>query len=244
MTIQTATLVGAAGGAGTTRLSVEVAATLARDGRDAAVLDADYATQGLADYVDGRIAPDATTLVTDDPAAVDDGLVDLAVDAPGAVVACPARAAFEAMARAKTAGAAERLGDVLAATAERVDHVVVDAPPVTDNPAVAAVTEADRVGVVIPDSHRGVDALQRVRGRLADVGAAADLVVSNRGEDPVGEADVAVPESAVVRAGDAPAVTDPDAAYAPAVAAVAESLFDASLSLEFPDDGLLSDVLQ
>jgi len=244
MTVQTAALVGATGGAGTTRLSVEVAATLARDGRDAAVVDADYATQGLAGYVDGRIDPDVTTLVTDDDRSVDEALVDLDLDAPGTVAACPARAAFESLARAKTAGAAERLGAVVDAAAERVDHVIVDAPPVADNPAVAAVTDADRVGVVIPDSHRGVDALQRLRGRLADVGAAADLVVSNRGEDPVGEADVAVPESAVVRAGNAPAVTDPDAAYAPAVAAVTESLFDASLPLEFPEDGLLSDVLQ
>ncbi|WP_135821881.1 AAA family ATPase [Halostella litorea] len=244
MTIQSATLVGATGGAGTTRLSVEVAATLARAGWDVAVVDADYATQGLAGYVDGRIDPDVTTLVTDDDADPAEALVDLAVDAPGSVAACPARAAFEAVARAKTAGAAERLGDVVAELAGQVDGVIVDAPPVADNPAVAAVTDADRVGVVIPDSHRGVDALQRLRGRLADVGAAADLVVSNRGEDPVGEADVAVPESAVVREGNAPAVTDPDAAYAPAVAAVAESLFDASLSLEFPEEGLLADVLQ
>ncbi|WP_121820867.1 AAA family ATPase [Halostella salina] len=244
MTIRTVTLVGATGGAGTTRLSVEVAATLARDGREVAVIDANYATQGLADYVDGRIDPDVTTLVTDDETAVTDALVDLDVDAPGSVAACPARAAFEALARAKTAGAAERLGETIDTAAERVDHVVVDAPPVADNPAVAAVTRADRVGVVLPASNRGVDALQRLRGRLADVGTAADLVVSNRGEDPVEEADLTVPESAVVRPGNAPAVTDPDDAYAPAVAAVAETLFDASLDVEFPEDGLLSDVLQ
>mgnify|MGYP006305158561 CR=1 FL=1 len=41
---QTCALVGAAGGAGTTRLAVEMGATLTRTGRDVAVVDAAYET--------------------------------------------------------------------------------------------------------------------------------------------------------------------------------------------------------
>jgi cellulose biosynthesis protein BcsQ len=240
MSTDTATLVGATGGAGTTRLSVEVAATLARDGRDVAVVDAAYATQGLSHYVDGRIDPDVTTLVTDEAVGVDDALIDLGVDAPGRLAVCPARAAFEAIARAKTAVAAERSDEAVRAAAEVVDHVVVDAPPVADNPGVAAVTAADRVGAVTPATHRGVDAFQRLRGRLADVGNEADLVVANRGDDPTGTVDLSVPESAVTRPANAPACVDPDPEFAPAVASLAEALFAVSLDLEFPEGGLLS----
>jgi cellulose biosynthesis protein BcsQ len=243
MPTDTAALVGATGGAGTTRLSVEIAATLARDDRDVAVLDAAFATQGLAHYADGRIDPDVTTLVTDDDTAVDDALIDLGTTTPGRVALCPARAAFAALARAKTAGASERFGDVVDTAAETFDHVLVDAPPVATNPAVAAVTAVDSVGVVIPASHRGVDSLQRLRGRLADVGAGADLVVSNRGRDPVDEAAVAVPESEVVRAENAPACADPDPEFGPAVADVAEELFGVMLHLDFPEEKMLSDVL-
>ncbi|NHN46294.1 ParA family protein [Halostella sp. JP-L12] len=240
MPTDTATLVGATGGAGTTRLSIEVAATLARDGRNVAVVDAAYDTQGLSHYVDGRIDPDVTTLVTDETASVGDALIDLDYGGPGRLAICPARAAFEALARAKTAVAAERLGDELRTAADAVDHVVVDAPPVADNPAVTAVTAADRVGAVIPATHRGVDALQRLRGRLADVGSSADLVVANRGEDPVGTADVSVPESEVTRPANAPACADPDPEFAPAVASLAEALFEVSLDLEFPEEKFLS----
>ncbi len=52
--------VGTTGGAGTTRTAVELAATLARDGRSVAIFDAAYATQGLAGYVDGKIDPAET----------------------------------------------------------------------------------------------------------------------------------------------------------------------------------------
>jgi Mrp family chromosome partitioning ATPase len=61
---QTLALVGAVGGAGTTRTAVEFGATLARDGRDVAILDAAYATQGLADYLAGRIETDITRVAT------------------------------------------------------------------------------------------------------------------------------------------------------------------------------------
>lgn len=59
-------VVGAVGGAGTTRTCLALAGILARDGRSVVILDAAYATQGLSDHVPGRIAPDMTALVVDD----------------------------------------------------------------------------------------------------------------------------------------------------------------------------------
>jgi Flp pilus assembly CpaE family ATPase len=58
----TTALVGATGGAGTTRLAVEFTALLTREGEAVCVLDAAYATPGLAQYVAGRIGPDVTAL--------------------------------------------------------------------------------------------------------------------------------------------------------------------------------------
>ncbi|WP_188877544.1 hypothetical protein [Halarchaeum nitratireducens] len=77
----TLAVVGTAGGVGATRLSVEAAALLAAAGRDALVLDANYATQGLSTYVDDRLDPDVTALVTDPELGVDDAASPL--DAPG-----------------------------------------------------------------------------------------------------------------------------------------------------------------
>lgn len=240
MVAKTAALVGVAGGAGATRLSVEVAATLARDGRDAAVLDAAFATQGLSQHVADRVDPDLTAVVADDR-PLDAALLDHPADAPGRLALAPAFAPFERLARAKTPDAAERFADAMADAAGEFDHVLVDAPPIAANQAVAAVTAADRVALVAPDSARGADSLQRARGRLADVGAAADLVVVNRaGDDPLADADVAVPEAAEAGVPETPtAVARPDGEVAPAVAALAEALFDADLDLAFEPDGAL-----
>lgn len=245
----TAAVVGACGGAGTTRLAVEMAATLARAGRHVAVVDVATATQGLAGYVPGRIDPDLTAaLLADDP-ALDDALVPLDLPVDGSVAAAPVRAPFERFARAGTAGAARTLSDLLADAGRRFDHVLVDAPPVATNLAVAATTAADRVTVVAPPGERGADAVQRVRGRLADVGAAAPAVVSNEGARAAEaaaehlEPDVAVPASPVRAPSRAPAVVDPDDAFAPAVGAAASLATGAALDLSFPDGGLLADVL-
>lgn len=237
---RTVAMVGVCGGAGATRLTVEVAATLARTGRDVLAFDVAFGTQGLSDHVPGEIDPDATAvLAADEP--LDAATVELPVETDGRVAACPARAPFERLARAGTAGAARSLSDVLAAARGEFDAVLVDAPPVATNPAVAAVTDVDRVGLVVPGSTRGVNALQRVRGRLEDVGADADVVVANRAGDdhPVGSADVAVPESDATAVERAPAVLDPDPAFAPAVARAAAALLDEPLDLAFPEEGLL-----
>lgn len=242
MTRSTAALVGATGGAGTTRLAVELGATLARDGREVAVLDADFATEGLARHCSGRIDPDMTALLVEErPLADGLGEHPATADLAGRLELCPARAPFERLARAKTADAAQRFESLLAEAASRFDHVLVDAPPVAANQAVAAVTGAQRVAVVAPASERGVDAVQRTRGRVADVGARVDAVVANRAgpDHPLRSADAAVPTCNSSAVADAPAsAPDPEATFAPAVAHAAEVVFDAELGVEFEEPGL------
>lgn len=236
----TAAVTKATGGAGGTRTCLELAATLARAADAVAVLDVDLATQGLAAHVRGRIEADATAVYTDE-AALDAALHDLDLDVPGSVAVAPARAPFERLARAKTPESARRFEEALAAADVRFDYVLVDTPPVASNPAVSAVTAADRVVAVTPATDRGVDALARLRERLQDVGAAPGLAIANRadGDHPVEAADAALPTHTVAEA-EVPSCADPDPAYAPAVAEAAETLFDRELDLEFPDDGLLS----
>ncbi|WP_115863253.1 ParA family protein [Halorussus litoreus] len=258
MDATTAALVGATGGAGTTRLAVELGATLARDGREVAILDAAFATEGLSRHVPDRIDPDLTDLlVAEADRSLADGLREHSVtaDLPGRLELCPAHAPFERLARAKTADAAQRFEALLDDAGENFDHVLVDAPPVAANQAVAAVTAADRVAVVAPASERGVDALARTRGRVADVGASVDAVIANRVEGdwdsgsedhPLRSADAAIPESDATSVEDVPASVggsdasaDPEDGFAPAVARTAEVVFDAELELEFEESGLL-----
>jgi septum site-determining protein MinD len=246
----TAALVGATGGAGTTRLCVEVAATLARDGREVAVLDAAFATQGIEQYVGGHVERDVTRLVRDDDADPREHGLRVPTDAPGEVRAWPAYAAFEGIARAKTTDAAQRFAELLAALAETADHVLVDVPPVASNQAVAAVTSVERVGLVAPASDRGIDARQRLRGRLTDVGAGVDHTVANEGPVPADavvddDADVHVPTADVAAVTAAPVCDDPaDEPFAAAVAALTADLFDATLELPSDEDaGLVGGLL-
>lgn len=235
---RTVAVVGACGGVGATRLTVETAATLARAGRAVCVLDVTLATQGLAGHVAGRVDPDLTRVLVEE-AAVEDALVELDLDVAGRVAAVPARAPLERLARAQTAGAARRLTDLLDRT-HGFDAVLVDAGSVATNLSIAAVTAADRVGVVTLADERGADALQRVRGRLADAGEAADVVIANRADEegPL-DADAVVPAGDVRAPSAVPACVDPDPEFAPAVARAAETLVGASLELEFPEGGLL-----
>ena len=182
--------VGAGGGAGTTRLTLECASLLAGEGRDVAVLDAAYGTQGLADRTPGRVDPDMTALCLDDPALAE-GLVDLDVEGAGRLAVCPARAPFERLARAKTPEAAAAFGDRVAEAARAFEHVLVDVPPVAANQAVAAVTSVERVAVVC-DADRAAAAVPRTEDRLDDVGAPEPLTVVTRADDHP-DADVAVP---------------------------------------------------
>lgn len=240
----TAAVVKATGGAGATRTSLELAATLGRGGHSVVVLDVDVATQGLATHVPGRIEDDLTAVLVEE-ASLRDAIVDLEIDAVdeagGRVAVCPTHAPFERLARAKTPTAAQAFEDLLAGAAEPFEFVLVDTPPVATNPAVSAVTTADRVVAVTPASDRGVDALQRLRERFEDVGAAPGLAIANRadGEHPVGAADAALPTHEVPERS-IPSTADPDPAYAPAVSEAAEVCFDVELDLEFPEDGFLA----
>ncbi|MFB6092756.1 MAG: AAA family ATPase [Haloquadratum sp.] len=219
--------VGATGGAGTTRTALEVAATLAADGRDVAVFDAAFATQGLADYVDGRIDPDLTALLTDAAdAPLSRGITDLDLDldrsSPGRVAVCPAHAPFERLARAKSVEAARRLESRIATAAAQFDAVLVDVPPIAANQAVAAVNAADRVALVAPATERGAAGLQRATDRVADVGGDVSLVVSTRGS--LETADVAVPDGDAGDPRNAPSSPTDDGAFAAAIERVAAAV--------------------
>lgn len=234
----TTALVGATGGAGTTRLCVEFAALLAREGEAVCVLDAAYGTQGLAQYVTGRIDPDVTALCTEER-PLTDGLADPFFDAPGRVAFVPAFAPFERVARAKRPDAAREFERLACEASERFDHVLLDVPPVAANQAVAAATTADRRVLVTPDSRRGADALPRMAGRLRDVDAPAEFELSNRGSEVVERADTSVPEGPVGVA-DAPAVFA-DEAFAVGVAEAAAAVL--GVEVEREESGLLGGLL-
>jgi cellulose biosynthesis protein BcsQ len=241
---------GATGGAGTTRTVVEVACALAADGRSVAVVDAAFATQGLADYVAGRIDPDVTSLLVDTGTGT--GAVGTATDlsaglyaldtgdVDGEVAVCPAHAPFTRLARAKSTAAAERFESVVGTAAERFDHVLLDVPPIAANQAVAAVNVADTVAVVAPATTRGAEGAQRCHERLADVGSAASLVVSTRGE--LETADIAVPAADADGVASAPTCLDGDA-FGTAIQRVAAAVTGQELrETEGDDSGLLGSV--
>ena len=258
MPVTTAALVGAAGGAGTTRTCLELASALAAAGDDVAVVDAAYDTQGLARHLSGRLDPDATALTTDaSDRPLDAGLVDYtpeptpdraALDTaelpePGRIACLPARAPFERLARAKTPDAAQALERRIEEAATEFDRVLVDVPPIGSNPAVAAVTAVERVAVVTPASERGVDAAQTIRGRLQDVGTEADAVVA---VDRAGTGADAIPDSdahAVIPRFDAaaPAALETEAGV-DAITAAADAALDRSLDLPLAEGGLAETV--
>lgn len=238
MTTPTLALVGVAGGAGTTRTAVEMAATLGRAGRSVAVLDAAFGTQGLATYVAGRITDDATAVAVGE-STVEAALYDADYDVPGRVAFCPAHAPFERLARAKTPESARAVERAVAEADDRFDHVLLDVPPVAANQAVSALTTADRRALVAPATQRGADLLPRQRGRLRDLDAPADAVVATRADasDAVtlADADHELPACDPV----GPATLDPESPLGPAVAAAVEELLGTELSLSFEEPGLL-----
>jgi len=240
MATRTLAFVGAAGGGGATRLTVECAATLARAGRDVVVVDAAFATQGAASYLDRRVDGDATALATGS-AAIEEALYETGADLPGRFAVCPARAPFGRLARAKTPEAAERLGDCIAATSLGHDAVLVDVPPVAANQAVTALEAVETVALVTTDTARGERALARQRERLADIGEPPDHRLANRARDGPVDADITVPESGVRAPRACPVCAHPEgeSAFAAAVAGATETLLDSSLDLSVGRPGLL-----
>ncbi|MDZ5811574.1 ParA family protein [Halorubrum sp. AD140] len=258
MQATTLALVGATGGAGTTRTAVELAALGARDGRDVVVVDAAFTTQGLSEYVSGRIGTDLTALVTDETDAplsaathpIDVGPAGAArgeeADPPGRADAVPARAPFERLARAKTAEAAQKLERRIDEAATAYDAVVVDAAPVGSNEVVAAVTAADRVEAVSPATRHGRDALQRLRGRIADVGESVDGSIAVARDARAGSkreglddgVDTVLPavDPAIERA---PTAATDAGEYVRALAETYERALGASLGIELEEPGLV-----
>ena len=255
----TLALVGATGGAGTTRTAVELAAIGARGGHDVAVVDTAFTTQGLSEYVTGRIDTDITALVTDETeASLSAAAYPIAVgdssgvgsepnaresDTTGHVDIIPARAPFERLARAKTAAAARKIERRIGEAASAYDAVILDVAPVGSNEAVAAVTVADRVETVRPASAHGRDALQRLRGRIADVGATTNgslAVATQDGLDEHAEAkaDTVLPAVAPAVAA-APTAASGDSAYARALADCYERAFGTALDIDFDEPGLI-----
>ncbi|PSQ05871.1 cell division inhibitor [Halobacteriales archaeon QS_6_71_20] len=239
---ETLALVGAVGGAGTTRTAVECAAALARAGRDVAVLDAAYATQGLSELVDGRIDPDVTALCLDPERPLADGLYGLDLPVGGRVALAPARAPFERVARAKAAEPARAFEERVAEAGREFDHVLVDAPPIAANQAVAAVHAVDRVALVAPDTDHGVDGVHRQLDALRDVDApdTDPLTVAVGATGDGLDADAVVP-SGPPRLTDAPACLGDDR-FAEAVVDAAGTLVGTELAVEFETDGVVERV--
>lgn len=250
--IRTLALVGAVGGAGTTRTALECAAALARDDRTVAVLDAAYATQGLSDAVPGRIDPDMTELCLDSERPLAQGLLNLDLPVDGRVAVAPAHAPFERLARANAPEAAQALAERVSEAAAHFDHVIVDVPPVATNPAVAAVHAVDRVAIVAPDTEHGADGRRRQRDVLRDIDAPdsdpAILTVATSESPAVvdggGAGDDDANVTATVPGGPksfaaAPACLGDDA-FAAAVVRAAETLFEAEVAVEFEDRSVVS----
>jgi cellulose biosynthesis protein BcsQ len=253
MTPHTLALVGATGGAGTTRTAVELAVVGARAGHDVVVVDAAFATQGLAEYVSGRIGTDLTTLLTDEPDAslpaatypivIDDDAHD---GLNGRADVVPTRAPFERVARAKTAEAARALERRIDEAAAAYDTVIVDTPPVASNQAVAVVTTVDRVAAVRPATPHGRDALARLHGRVADVGGSVDATVAvtrtdttaaGTGESPNAALDASIgPTDPSIAS--APTTATATGAYTSGIVDAYEALFDTELDLEFDRSGV------
>ncbi|MGM0398391.1 MAG: ParA family protein [Halobacteriota archaeon] len=239
MHVRTAALVGAAGGAGTTRTAVEVAGALARADRSVLVFDLDFATQGLSQSVDGRVDPDVTAVLTEDETTVTDAAISWPVPGDGRLDVLPAFAPFVDVAAAKTPEVAEGLGDVLREATATYDHVLLDVPPIVSNQAIAGVDAADRVAAVFPPTDRGIDSLQRTKGRLEDVGSPLDLAIATRTDESAApaDADAVIPELPSKPSPDRPTTVDGGDAAVAGVAETAARLFDIDLEIGADGDG-------
>ncbi len=225
--------VGGVGGVGTTQSILEIGGVLARNGQDVLVFDLDFATQGLAHHVEGSIDLDSTALLTDPEHELRNAIQEWPVDGDGRFELIPALAPFVRIAEAKSETAGSRVKERLEAATDRADWVLVDVPPVVSNQAIGAVTAADRLVAVIPPSERGVDALQRERGRLADVGTSFDDVLAVGAGDPPPDATAHIPDRPRDAPTHRPATLSTGGSFARAVAQATDALLD--VTVETPE---------
>ncbi|WP_435196577.1 ParA family protein [Natronomonas sp. EA1] len=216
-THRTLAFVGATGGAGTTRLTLETASLLSEVG-DVCVVDAAFDTQGMARYLPDRLDPDATQV------ALGEASLEEALVAFEGVDVCAARAPVERLARAKTPEAGERYGRIIEGAADAYDFVLVDVPPVASNPAFGALDAVAARAIVAPA--RAPEALARTRDRLADIEAYAAHTVLTRTDE--GPADVTLPEAP----SEVPAETG---AFATALRKLTNELFGTEFTVESSD---------
>ncbi|WP_248903573.1 AAA family ATPase [Halocatena marina] len=233
-------VLGAVGGAGTTRTCLEFGSILARDGRSVAILDAAYATQGLSDHVRGRITCDMTALVLND-SPLESGLVDFDLsDRSGRLACCPAHAPFERLARAKTPEAAQRFEERIEEAVRSFDHVLVDTPPVAANQAIAAVTSVERVALVAPADQRGSDGISRLCDRLTDIGISTFWTIRTNATEETLDADGILPTPDVTDPNSVPTTIRGGGQFTTAVADAVETVLDTDLGVELQTGGLFS----
>ena len=231
--------VGTVGGIGTTRTVMDLGGLLARSGRDVLLLDLDFATQGLGRHVEGPPGVDATALLSDPEADLDAAIREWTVDGDGSLGVIPSLAPFVTIAKAKTEAAGARVEDRLDDATDRADWVLLDVPPVVSNQAIGAVTAAEDVLAVIPPTDRGIDALQRERGRLADIESGLDGVLAVGDGDPPPDADATIPALPSEAPAHRPATLAVGGAYAQAVAGAVAQLLDVEVTTVAERDGLL-----
>lgn len=247
-------LVGATGGSGTTRTAVELATSVARNSLSVLVIDAAFATQGLSEFVTGRITPDVTTLITAEPSTpvqsstVQPSSIAEAIqsdenrtessNSPGTIEFLPSYAPFERIARAKTPAAAERFEELAEEASEWYDIILLDVPPVAANQAIAAVTVADTVVGITPGSEHGRDALVRLRERLADLDTALDasICVDLHDTGPISTTDHSIPQTEYALSAAPTCLTDDR--YGEALVDVAAACLGYSFDIEFDSSGV------
>ncbi len=166
-------LVGAAGGVGTTRTTLELGATLTQAGLSVIILDGAYTTQGLADHVPGSIVPDMMAVASGD-ATLREGLIEIET-ATGSLSVCPAFGPFDRLARAKAPANARQFGTLIESATNESDVVLIDCPPVGANQAIAAVTTAEQTLILTP-AGRPASRLRMIE-RLADLGVTEPRIV-------------------------------------------------------------------
>jgi ATPases involved in chromosome partitioning len=225
--------IGATGGAGTTRTTVEIAALFAAAGEVVTVCDAAVATQGLAGYVSDRIEPDVTSLCSaPDQNEFTDAVRQVATTqtVEGQVNAVAAYSSFEQLARAQTPEAATEFEHLLTEAAQLSDRVLVDVPPLATNLAIAAVNRAEQALIVSPATIQGSIAVERTRERMRDIGSRADFVISNFGT--LENAEYSLPEAATADTVEIPSSSQ-GSGYTDAILSVAEGIARETVTPEF-----------